>query len=300
MEMADEVLHNIRFINSEYYDDDNPELLPVLERIYQWYLVARPPGSHLSRFEDYERMIDLAQQMEQVSETAYGASHPETALAYRRLGDAEFQMVRHLTGMGFTLSPERYVIMMTDNVTPLGLGAQPVVDHYDDARKAYKRYLDALAANASTTPLEYAEALADLGDWYMVFEKIRKSSKLYEQAYQVLAQSPDFAELAEQWMSQPKPMHFATENLSGYQDQDGAEMQQQASRLNISMTVTHYGKVLNIEVLQPPENLSKDALVLIKNQLRGTPFRPAMRQGEVVTTRDFIWQYELMPPWGTS
>ena len=44
LKAADEVLHNIYFINSNYYGEDSPEMLPVLERIYQWYLVTRPPG----------------------------------------------------------------------------------------------------------------------------------------------------------------------------------------------------------------------------------------------------------------
>ena len=51
-------------------------------------------------------MIKLTEEMARVSEAAMGRNHPDTAVAYRRLAEAQFQMVRHLTGVGMTLTPE--------------------------------------------------------------------------------------------------------------------------------------------------------------------------------------------------
>jgi len=289
---ADKILHNIYFVNEDYYGEDSPELLPVIDRIYEWYMVRRPPGSLILDHSDYERFIDMADKAADISEATKGPNHADTALANRRLAEAEFQMVRHLTGVGMTLTPESYVAATSGSLQPMGFGSESVVKHYDKGRRAFKNYLDSMLANESTTPLEYAEALADLGDWYMVFQKHRRSRNFYKQGYQILARSEDYAELADSYMNQPKPMHFIVNTRAAYLEDDQTEFQE--FKLNISITVTSAGDVRSIEVLNAPEDLSNDVLGEIVKQLRDTPFRPAMKEGEVVTTRDFIWHYPIV------
>jgi hypothetical protein len=53
-------------------------------------------------------------------------------------------------------------------------------------------------------------------------------------------------------------------------------------------------------VLNAPEDMSKDDLELIKRRVRGIMFRPAVKEGEVVTTEEFIWQYAIVPQGLTS
>jgi tetratricopeptide (TPR) repeat protein len=293
MKAAYKVLHNIHFINSNYYGDDSPEMLPVLERIYQWYLVTRPLDSEDSKYADYERMIELTKEMARVSEAAMGRNHPDTAVANRRLADAQFQMARHLTGVGMALNPRNYVAATSGSLNPMGIGSETVVEHYNAGRKAFKKYLDSMLANGLTTPLGIAEALADLGDWYLVFEKRRKSREFYKSGYQILVQSEEYAELADSYMSHPKPMHFITNPLPGLFEERPTELQEMS--LDISMTVTRVGEVRNVEVLNAPEDMSKDDLRAIERRVKRTPFRPAMKEGEVVTTKDFIWRYAIAP-----
>jgi tetratricopeptide (TPR) repeat protein len=292
LKAAYEVLHNIHFINSNYYGDDSPEMLPVLERIYQWYLVTRPLDPEDSKYEDYERMIEMTEEMARVSEAAMGRNHPDTAVADRRVADAQFQMVRHLTGVGMTLTPNNYVAAASGRLDPLSFGSEYVIKHYNAGRKAFKKYLDSMAADRSTTPLEYAEALADLGDWFLVFEKPRQSRELYETGYQILVQSEEYAELADSYMSHPKPMHFITNPQPDLFEDTPTELQEMS--LDISMTVTSKGSVRKVEVLNAPEDMSKDDLRAIERRVLRTPFRPAMKEGEVVTTQDFIWHYAIV------
>ena len=290
---ADEVLENIYFINENHYGEDSPEMLPVLERMYQWYMVARPPGSLQLDYYDYKKVLDLAEDAADISEESNGEGHPDTAIAYKRLADAQFQMLRHLTGSGMPVTPENYVATTSGNQTPLGFGADPVYEHYNDARKAYKKYLDSLAADESTTPVEYAEALAELGDWCLVLDRRRQSRTFYEYGYQVLAQNEGFEEQARSFMSQPKPMHFVNSAEPIYLEELPPDLQQIS--LDVSMTVTNLGEVRSVEVLKAPEGISKGDLNRIKKRLLLTPFRPAMREGEVVTTKEFLWRYEIAP-----
>jgi tetratricopeptide (TPR) repeat protein len=291
-EEADDILHNVYFINSDYYGENSPEMLPVLERIYNWYQQRRPLGSTLSQYRDYNRNIDLTEEMADVSEAVLGESHPDTGLAYKRYAEAEFQMVRHLTGLGMTMTREDYTLATSGTLVPLGLGEESVDEHNDKGRKAFKKYLAVLEADPATTPLEYAQALADLGDWYMVFDRSRKARNLYEEAYSVLAQSDGYAEQAKGFMNQPAPMHFIPKPEPGFLDK--APVPVKEINLEISMTVTTQGSVRNIEILNAPEDMLEDDLWQIKKQVQETPFRPAMANGEVVTTEGYLWNYLIV------
>jgi hypothetical protein len=238
-------------------------------------------------------MIELTKEMARVSEAAMGKNHPDTAVANRRLADAQFQMARHLTGVGMTLAPKNQVAVTRGSQALLGFGSDPIIEHYNAGRKAFRIYLDSMLANKSTTSLEVAEALADLGDWLLVFDKPRKSRELYESGYQILAESEENAELADSYMSHPKPMHFITNPLPELFEDTPTELQEMS--LDISMTVSSIGVVRMVEVLNAPEGMSKDDLRAIERRVRATPFRPAMKEGEVVTTRDFIWHYAIAP-----
>jgi tetratricopeptide (TPR) repeat protein len=293
LKAADKILHNIYFINSNYYGEESPELLPVLERMYQWYMVTRPPGSLALDYDDYDRIIEMTEEMARISEAAKGRNHPDTALAFRCQAEAQFQMARHLTGTGMSLPPASYSILTTGNPTPLSLESDPVYDHYRDGLRAFNNYLESILADESTTPLEHAEALADLGDWYLLFDKPRRSRALYEEGYQILTQSEQYAGLADSYMSHPKPVHFIINPLPDFLENAMTDLKEMS--LDISITVTNFGDVHSIKVLKAPESLSKNDLKEIKMQMREIPFRPAMKEGEVVTTKDYIWHYAVEP-----
>lgn len=94
--------------------------------------------------------------------------------------------------------------------------------------------------------------------------------------------------MAREFMSDPKPMHFVGNPMAV--ESESAQADARAIRLEVSMTVTSYGSVRNVEVLNPPEAISEDMLRDIKKQVKTIPFRPAMKEGEVVTTKEFIWR----------
>jgi hypothetical protein len=50
-----------------------------------------------------------------------------------------------------------------------------------------------------------------------------------------------------------------------------------------------------VEILNPPEDLSKDELDDIKKELQDMPFRPSLKEGKAVTTEGFIWQHVFRP-----
>ncbi len=286
LETADDILKNIYFINSNYYGEENPEMLPVLERMYQWYIVTRPPDSPIARYADYERNLRIAREMVRISESTGASSDPATALTYRRLGDAHLHMA---------LSE---VKRLWNGSVVMWSTAGDTAD-YDDGMAAYTKYLKALAESEETTPLEFAEALAELGDWYLVFDRMTAAWDAYQRAYNVLTESSQNTDLAERFLGRPRPVHLAHLRPDFLKD---APSELGEINLEISMTVTDVGETRGVKFLNAPETLSEDLLEQIQMQVRRTPFRPAVQEGTPVTTEEFIWEYSnaITPQAGSS
>lgn len=287
---ANKILDSIRFINTNYYDEDSPELLPVYERLYEWYHTARPLDLEESEYTDYLRMVDLTDEMVKVSDAVHGAGHPETALAYRRLAEAHFQAMRFAVYEDEWVQPRVIVASDIPYQTTPGLDDYSMREHYIQGRDAFRRYLEILKADPSKTALDYAEGVADLADWSLHFQKYRSARKLYEEAYQVLAQSPEYAELVDSYLGQPRPMDFAAMETGVV---DGVPLDPDARRVDVSMTVTRIGDVRYVKVLNPPEGMSDEDITDIKRTIQDTPFRPSLKGGKATTTEGFIWQHVI-------
>lgn len=294
---ADEVMHNIYFINAEHYGENSAEMLPVLERMYQWYALVRPPNSDDNDYADYERNIGMAEQMVRISEAAFGPDSPTAADAYRRLGEAQFQSVRYLIAQGMALTMDAYVAVTSRTLDSASVVKISIGKHYDAGRRVFKEYLAAIDADASLTPMDVARAYADVGDWYLAVGKSRTAREHYRQAWQVLSDSDGYAELAENYMADPKPVYFFNPPPDFLED---TEAPLPGMDLDISMTVTSYGDVRSAEVLNAPEDVPEDVLGDILRLVRQTPFRPAVKAGETVTTKDFIWRFSILPPENAS
>ncbi|MDX1557065.1 MAG: hypothetical protein R3212_13625, partial [Xanthomonadales bacterium] len=289
-DQADKILENIRFINEQAYGENSPELVPVFERMYEWYATTRPLDVDESEIQDYSRIVELTEDMVELNEAVYGPNHENTALANRRLAEAHFESLRFAMSEEEWIAPRIIVASDTPYQSIMGSPEQSPRDHYLDGRDAYMAYLDYIEADPNRTPLEHAEAIADLADWSLHFEKYRAARKLYLQAYEVLAASEEYSGLVENYLGQPKPMYF-----SGMQSQpvEGVPLEDEARRVDVSMTVTRAGDVRYVEILNPPEDLSDDDLDDLRKEVQDIPFRPSLKDGKAVTTEGFIWQHVI-------
>jgi tetratricopeptide (TPR) repeat protein len=285
---ADMIIENIRFINEQHHGENSSEMFPVLERIYEWYATARPLDHEESDYRDYQDLIDITESMVDIHELGSGLNHAEAARAYRRMAEAHFEVIR------FAMFEEQWVDteLIVNNGTPYhvmpGTEDYSMREHYIDGRNAFRSYLELVKTDPEKTPMDYAEALADMADWCLHFEKFRTARELYEQAYQALADSSEYSGLVDEYLGNPRPMEF-TGFHSG--PLDGQPLEDGTIRIDVSMTVTRVGDVRYVEILNPPENLTKDDIGEIRRTVQETPFRPGVKDGKAVTTKDFIWQH---------
>lgn len=306
---ASEVLEHIYLINAKNHGEDSPKMLPVLERMYDWYLEQRPLFSPMAMYDDFARTEYLAGRMAYLTEQEKGLGHPETAKIYRTLGQVHFMTVRYVLSRGISIEPG--VVMSTGTPQPPQIQEVSIRDHFRAGTEAFERYAQAVGATEDVTALEYAEALAQYGDWYLVFQKYQSAREIYMQAYQVLVQTDGSNDLAEAYMGKPTPVRFMNNHeiftgrdddeeldemlgeaaLVGLEGPDEDAAAASGLSLDVSMTVTRSGDLRNIEILNAPESMSKEQIRRIERQLEVTRFRPGLLNGEVVKMEDFVWRY---------
>jgi hypothetical protein len=187
---------------------------------------------------------------------------------------------------------DAYVAVSSRTLDSASVVKVSIGKHYDAGRRAFRNYLAAMAADPERTPPELAQAYADIGDWFLAVGKSRNAREHYQQAYEVLVTSEEHAELAENYMAQPRPVYFFNPPPDFLGD---TEAPLPHMNLDISMTVTSYGDARYVEVLNAPEDVPEEVLGDIMRLVRETPFRPAVKDGKAVTTKDFIWQFSIIP-----
>ena len=131
-------------------------------------------------------------------------------------------------------------------------------------------------------PYGLAEALANLGDWYILFERRRIAEEHYIRAWELLAEQENAEELQSRLFGQVVPIPtFETEPRTilrrGTELLSPADLQE--GMADLRFTVTRSGETRNVELLteETPENSGQ--VTRVARELRQIKFRPVIEDG---------------------
>ncbi len=209
---VDELLDTIYFINAEHYGELNPGMLPVLRQLLAWYEKNRPFDTELVHYSDIEQPVQLYSQIATITELDKGIGHPETTAIYREIGQTQWHTVKFLLSKGIYDQPS---ISMSRSFQPESAttGSVFVRAHTSVGREAFIKVAESVAKDPERSFLEAAEALAQLGDWYLISGTWKAASKAYDEAYQHIVQNSDSTALADEYFGQPVPLRFMNRQL---------------------------------------------------------------------------------------
>jgi hypothetical protein len=152
---------------------------------------------------------------------------------------------------------------------------------------AFRKVIESIELREQRDPVEHAEAIAQLGDWYLVFDKFGSAGKSYLEAWQMLTESEYSNPTAAEYFGKPTPVKLKQQRLELPIDPQEAN----GSVFDISMDVTRSGKVKNVEILPLPGQTDNGQFRKAVRQIRKMRFRPRLNEGKPVKTDNFIWQY---------
>ncbi len=285
------VLESIYSLHARHYGENQAEMLPVLQQINRWYNEQPPLHAPQTRSSDFENRSFLAQRIANLTETSRGLGDVETANRYREEGQLRFRAIYYMLQTGEPPLPE--LVINEEDKGPQWYYDRSISTHFQKGREAFGRVVESWRHNPQATDLEVAEAIAQLGDWYLALQHFRSAEKQYEAAYLLLANSQEHSDIADEYFGNPSPLRFLNTTEDFVRD---LEAPVAIEGLEVSMTVTRNGRLLDVEVVRAPESASEEELQRMKERLDNTRFRPAVVNGEIQATENFVWKPPALIP----
>lgn len=280
------------FVQLKAYGRDDPRLIPVLHDLGQWNIEAfnigfgEPLGVRLSRaqllFSTAVSMVGIhfgrnderyVSYLRNVANSAYlVALHPDYM---REIGRPEHRSQQDLMWRQLNAPGRR-----EPRGFQAGLDAlQEIVNYYRDTGGS--RYA-------------LAEALANLGDWHLMFDRYRSAEEHYAEAWAVLAESDNGEELLEQLFGQVVPIptfaRLPTNLLVGSSaSQERVALHQDYADVRLDLTAD--GAPRNAEVISPETEANSRQLSRLLREIRLSVFRPHIADGEMVVSEGHLFRY---------
>lgn len=258
----------------------------VLQRAYDPYSEDMLPGLyHLAAW--YERTHNI-----------FAARH-----LYQRAADVMVANGKGLTmeavpawqGVARTYRLERFPPIYIDSSSPapyahsatLEPGYGPItINNFPAGERALQTIIQIHRNYHSSTP-EIAQAILDLADWHLLFEKTREAFPLYQIAYEMMEGVEEFP--VEDFFGQPKLIHFPAPVDPSAPDVPESQAE---GLVTVQFDITERGAPRRLETVESVPQGMMDFRV--RKSIRVSRFRPAFIDGEPQATPDYIYTHRFV------
>jgi hypothetical protein len=211
-------------------------------------------------------------------------SDPAAPQLYRKLSHLHYSIANHIKEHG-----EPAETGFTFNAASTTSSANSTSHmHYRRGKLALQKVVEALELRDDTSAREQANAIAELGDWYLVFGQRASANQTYKLAYDFLGDSDQSEQLQEALFGEAKLIKFTDLSNTAMQESfnDGAlgEGALEKGAVEISMAITTNGVPRNIEIINPPEDLDNNVRRTIFKDIRAQRYRPKLVEGAPIST----------------
>jgi TonB family protein len=137
-------------------------------------------------------------------------------------------------------------------------------------------------------PVVVAEAVLDLADWYLMFDKYRRAQPLYDYAYDLLDATD--GQDAASYFAKPKLLHFPAP-VDPQPPSLTANREPQLGYVEVSFDVTSDGFIRSLETVDSNPSGMMDFRV--RKSIRAARFRPALTDGAPVASENQTFRHEF-------
>jgi tetratricopeptide (TPR) repeat protein len=267
-------------IHQQRYGDKNPMMLRVLDQLLEWFLTTYKQRTTTGAYENLVVAERIGQRVNKL--LANNDDHdPELSIIrYQRLAYLHYLIANHLklyadnktSGVNFTTGE---TITSDNRITTTHL-------HFERGKHALEQVIEILTQQKQVDSQRQAAAVAQLGDWYLFFDRQQGAKKAYRLAAETLSKGED---VNQTFFDKPSIIAF---NTYGSDTESNTTVSE--TKLEISMIVTRRGRISEVEVIESDYKLSKKQLYNLKRNLRHIKLRPKLINGEPVKVahRDFF------------
>jgi tetratricopeptide (TPR) repeat protein len=276
-EESQDALENLYQINSRAYGENNPRMLPVLDELLDWYMGTYSERNHSGGYQNLVLSERLGDRMSRILNKSVSIDDPDAAPRYRKISHLHYFIANHIKQHG---EPSESGLTINTGSTTASRDSTSQ-QHYRRGKAALQKVVESLEKQENSSDTDKALAIAELGDWYLVFGQRMSASKAYKLAYESLQTNTESQQLTETLFGQASMIEFTALGL----DEKSPEID-----LQVSMVVSKSGVPGKMEVLNPPENFTKNQIRAVYKDLRSKRFRPKLVDGET-TESSIVFPY---------
>ncbi len=293
-EAVDDQHHFMMEINGKSFGWTDERMLPVLDKLTRWHMyaffedVTPQPVHHLqmarSLFAAASRVIEInfGETDLRLAKQLRGRRVADFYLAHIMQQEAEDQRrLEQLHNIGGRESDHSF-----------SQGTRLVSQGYLSGLRSSRQVVKIYQHNEEVGPRAQAEAIIELGDWYLRFNKRQSAIKTYAQAYELLSGDEQRIKIRDELFGAPAVLDFAADYVD-YLDPIGPGMAQGYVLLELDLSRT--GSVSNASFIEEhPQTPSKRRAAM--RELKGRRFRPRFVDGEPVSTEGMKYRYVYYYP----
>ena len=270
-----EALDNFYNINIKAFGNNNVRMLPALDQMLDWYMDSYEERTTNGGYDNLVISERIAMRMVSILQSDMSLDHPESPDRYRRLGYLQYFIANHIKQNG-----EPSQSGMTISAGSSGVRSQNTSSHmhFRRGKAALEKVVESLVQQENSSILDQALALAELGDWYLVFGQKSPAKEAYQLAHDVLEESEKTVALREEVFSKPRMITFKMDKKLNSVTTLEEELSE--TQVQVKLTVSDFGVPFNIAVLDPLEDLSKEQLQALRKEVNQQRFRPRLNSGK--------------------
>ncbi len=265
-------------IMQRHYGPDDPALLPSIYHLADWYMSTHNLFQARALFYQAKYITE----MEGVNSA-----------------DADFdnrQLITPLEGVARTYVLERFPPFYIDdgtspyNAFPTASGGttQIRINNFPAGERALKQIVQIRQDHREEQPLAFIDALVNLADWYLLFDKPRTAMELYAHAHNELATIEGVDSSV--YFSHPQLLHFPKPAVPKRHSRT-TEANAANGFVELTYQISDLGTVRQLNVVaSEPKGLMD---VKVRKSLRRSRYRPRFVDGVAVPVDEHSYRYEF-------
>ena len=292
-EQADLYNYYLYYVQQKAYGSNDPRIIPVLDSLAKWNIEAFNIGYGESLGMRLSTAMILFNAAARMVGTHYGKSDERYVAYMKDIANSAYLVARHPELMVELRRPENRNSQQLLR-EQLDIRSPELPAGFSSGERALLSIIN-FYVEQEDAATELAEALTNLGDWYLLFGRRRPATERYTQAWQFLSTIEDGDSQLQQLFAQVVPLPTFANQAVNYGDADSVKDRDSGSRssayADFAFDVTEYGTVRNIRMLNEPTSQTSTLLGRIRRHLRNTYFRPVIKEGKPVRANGNRFRY---------
>ncbi len=285
-------LDQLLWLYVKSYGQGDPRILPLVTEISEWHLQAydqNPSRKSLYHLVRAHRLVASA--IDLVSHQVGGGTLTVLPLL-RNLVVTNFYLADHQrrypvgSSEGFSFRTNT-----SPMAEPLSQEELLVINSYQNGRRAQEQIVATLFNNPEATNTDRIQALAELGDWYLLFGRVTSAQEAYRKAWQVAMTDPELTGKLDTVFGSPRVISLQPSRLPrrGLAPADG-----DAAQVVARLTVNARGEVKDADIVELDSVDDPSVSQLVTQELKKLRFRPRIVNGEMVASNDVPFALPLL------